>query len=186
MRDLIPAGQSLRGHLLVAHPTLLDPHFQRSVVLLSAHSSKDGALGVVINRPLDKTLGEVRTEITAGPLADVPLYEGGPVATDQILLVAWKWDFVEATFQLYFGVADDTLAQMMREEEGLVVRAFVGYAGWSGGQLEAELAEKSWLVAQVRHEYLAEEARRAWRHIVKKEDPALAFHADAPDNPSLN
>lgn len=186
MRDLIPAGQSLRGHLLVAHPTLLDPTFQRTVVLLSAHSAKDGALGVIINRPLHKTLGEVRSEIETGPLAEVPLYEGGPVATDQILLVAWKWDFVEATFQLFFGVADDTLAQMLRDEPGLVARAYVGYAGWTGGQLEAELEEKSWLVAQVRHDYLDEDAKRAWRHIIKKEDPALAFHADAPDDPSLN
>ncbi|MDP0498759.1 MAG: YqgE/AlgH family protein [Verrucomicrobiota bacterium JB022] len=186
MRDINISGPSLRGNLLVAHPSLLDPNFQRSVVLLSAHTEEDGALGVIINRPLDKTLGDVRTEVSEGVLSEIPLYEGGPVATDQIILVAWKWDMVEATFQLYFGVADETLQEMMAEEPNLIVRAFVGYSGWSGGQMEDELKEKAWLVAPIRKDYLDEEEEQIWRHILKHEDPKLAFFADAPDDPSLN
>ncbi|KAF0093992.1 MAG: hypothetical protein E1N59_2250 [Puniceicoccaceae bacterium 5H] len=186
MRDLNISGHSLRGNLLVAHPSLLDPNFQRSVVLLSAHSESDGALGVIINRPLHKKLGDVRTEVSFGPLAEIPLYEGGPVATDQIILVAWKWDVEEATFQLYFGVADETLNELMEEEPNLIVRAFVGYSGWAGGQMETELEEKAWLVAPIRKDYLDAEEIQAWRRILKHEDPKLGFFADAPDDPSLN
>src|SRR4051812_5602667 len=73
---------SLAGQLLLAHPVLQDAHFKRTVVLLSSHDA-DGAMGVVLNRPLSRQLGEVNAEFALGPLAGVPLYYGGPVEPDQ-------------------------------------------------------------------------------------------------------
>ena len=68
----------LAGQLLLAHPALRDPNFRRTVILLSAHDA-DGAMGVVLNRALDRQLGELNPSFALGPLAGVPVYAGGPV-----------------------------------------------------------------------------------------------------------
>ena len=75
----------LAGSLIVAHPSLLDSHFKRTVVLLTAHSAEEGSLGVVVNRPLFQTLGQYDSELAGSEFSDVPLYEGGPVGADQPL-----------------------------------------------------------------------------------------------------
>ena len=81
---------SLAGVLLLASPKLLDPNFKRSIVLVSAHSSDEGAIGFVLNRPLGKTLGQLKPEFLYGSLAQVPVYQGGPVSQDKMIFVAWR------------------------------------------------------------------------------------------------
>jgi len=78
---------SLAGQLLLAHPALRDPNFRRTVILLSAHGD-EGAMGVVLNRRLDKQLGELNSEFALGPLAGVPVYAGGPVDPQQLIIVS--------------------------------------------------------------------------------------------------
>src|SRR5258708_38925286 len=80
--------KTLAGQLLLAHPGLRDSNFKRTVILLSTHSA-EGAMGVVLNRPLDKQLGELNAEFALGPLAGVPLYYGGPVEPGQLIIVTW-------------------------------------------------------------------------------------------------
>ena len=92
------------GNLLLAHPHLLDPNFRRTVILLSAHTDREGSVGVIVNRAIGQTLGEYDPELARSKLASVPLFVGGPVATDQLILVAWKWSLEESTFKLYFGI----------------------------------------------------------------------------------
>src|SRR5260370_7264783 len=70
--------RSFAGSLLVAHPSMLDPNFRRAVLFISAHDPDDGALGVIINRPLDKSVAALVTEIPPERLADVPVFFGGP------------------------------------------------------------------------------------------------------------
>src|SRR4051812_22924204 len=82
--------KSLAGQLLLAHPALRDPNFKRTVILLSVHNA-EGAMGVVLNRPLNKQLGEVNAEFALSPLAGVPLYYGGPVNPEQLIIVSWQW-----------------------------------------------------------------------------------------------
>lgn len=186
MRDLEQSQPSLRGRLLVAHPSLEDPNFERTVVLVSAHSVEDGALGVVLNRPLNQTLGELQEVFVGSELASVPVYSGGPVATDEVLLAAWKWDRDAETFQLFFGVSAEKLEALAREDPELHLRAFAGYSGWSSGQVESELAQKAWVVAPIQQRYLNEAEVRQWRSILDDAEPELRFLADAPDDPSLN
>ena len=104
---------SLAGQLLLAHPALRDPHFKRTVVLLSAHDA-EGAMGVVLNRPLDKQLGELNPEFALGPLAGVPVYAGGPVKPQQLVIVSWKWLATDNAFELHFGVEPDKAAGLVR------------------------------------------------------------------------
>ena len=102
--------QSIAGSLLLAHPAMKDPNFRRSVVLMSAHNA-EGAMGVVMNRPLGKRLGELNGEFALGALAGVPVFTGGPVQPKQLLLVAWQ-DRADG-FQLHFGIEPDKAAQLL-------------------------------------------------------------------------
>jgi putative transcriptional regulator len=139
------AKQNLAGSLLLAHPAMKDPNFRRTVVLMSVHNA-EGAMGVVLNRPMNKRLGELNGEFALGALSGVPLFTGGPVQTEQLLLVAWQPQ--ADGFRLHFGLEPDKAAQLT-EDEGTELRAFLGYSGWGGGQLENELRQNTWIVTDV-------------------------------------
>src|SRR6476661_6167151 len=83
---------SLAGSLLVAHPNMLDPNFRRSVLYISAHDKEDGALGVILNRPLDKQVGELVNDTPPEGLVDVPVFLGGPVGKNQLMFAAFEWE----------------------------------------------------------------------------------------------
>ena len=102
--------ETLTGSLLLAHPAMSDPNFRRSVILMSAHSA-EGAMGVVLNRPMGKRLGELNGEFALGPLAGVALFQGGPVQTEQLLLAAWQAR--PDGFRLHFGIEPDKAAQLL-------------------------------------------------------------------------
>lgn len=177
--------KSLAGQLLLAHPALQEPTFRRTVILLSAHND-EGAMGVVLNRPLGRQLAELNAEFALGPLAGVPLYSGGPVSPDQLIIVSWQWLQAEEAFQLHFGIEPEKAAELVGTP-GVVVRGFLGYAGWSGGQLENEMKHDTWFVATVD----GEELERAddvvlWRRILGSLDPDLKLQAGEPDDPALN
>src|SRR3954447_23211848 len=84
--------RNLTGMMLVAHPTLLDPNFRRTVLFISAHNSDDGALGVILNRPLDKHVGDLVSDDTPAALAEVPVYLGGPVGKNQLMFAVLEWE----------------------------------------------------------------------------------------------
>src|SRR5205809_7997790 len=88
--------QSLAGSLLVAHPNMLDPNFRRAVLFISVHDPNDGALGVIINRPLDRQVADLVTESPPEVLSDVPVFLGLPVGTDQLTCAAFEWHHFEA------------------------------------------------------------------------------------------
>src|SRR5205807_9467853 len=146
MRNLRPEKtRNLAGSLLVAHPNMLDPNFRRAVLYISAHDPDDGAIGVIINRPLDKSVADFVSETAPENLADVPVFFGGPVGSNQLMLAAFEWQKGEGlklnqhsleAHQSLGSAADGTPA----------IFAFLGYAGWSAGQLEAEMKQKAWIV----------------------------------------
>ena len=176
---------TLAGQLLLAHPALRDPTFKRAVILLSAHSG-DGAMGVVLNRPLDKQLGELNAAFAFGPLAGVPVYAGGPVEPEQLIIVAWQWLVGESAFQLHFGVEPESATEMVGRP-GVTVRAFIGYSGWDKGQLENEMKHDTWLVSTVEGEMLGQaDGPALWRQILGAIDPELKLLADEPDDPTVN
>lgn len=180
-------GDNLSGSLLVAHPGMRDPHFCKAVVLVSAHSPEDGTLGVVINRPLGKTLGEESEAFADGPLSDVPLYEGGPVQAEQMLLAAWLWQPEASVFRMYFGITMEKAEELLRLQPEVQLRAFLGYAGWSKGQLERERDEHAWLVAPLSDPGLKDrDGISLWRDYISRLDPDLLILSDLPDDPSLN
>ena len=131
------------GNLLPAHSRLLDPNFRRTVILLSAHSDTEGSVGVIVNRAMGQTLGEFDSELARSKLASIPLFVGGPVATDQLILVAWKWSLEESTFKLYFEIDGEKAQSICGKDPAFQLSGFLGHAGWNEGQLNAELDQGS-------------------------------------------
>src|SRR5471032_3243785 len=113
MRSRRPAKTSavLAGSLLLAHPALRDPNFRRTVILLSAHD-EGGAMGVVLNRPLERRLADLGGEFALGPLAGVPLFTGGPVHPEQLVLCAWQPQPAQAELQITFGLDPEKAAEL--------------------------------------------------------------------------
>lgn len=181
-RRTIPK-QCLAGSLLLAHPTQSDPNFRRTVVLMSVHDG-DGAMGVVLNRPLGKRLGDLASEFAAGALAGVPLYQGGPVQDKQLILVAWEPQ--DDGFRMHFGIEPGRAIEFL-SAEGVQVRAFLGYSGWSKGQLERELKQDAWVVAPIPDDLLGESQDTwLWRSILGRAGDAWRLLADEPEDTSLN
>lgn len=183
MRERRITNETLAGTLLLAHPAMRDPNFRRSVVLMSAHNA-EGAMGVVLNRPLGKRLGELSGDFALGPLAGVPLFKGGPVQTDQLVLVAWQRH--PEGFRLHFGV-DPEKAEQLLSEDGTEIRGFLGYSGWSAGQLENEMNMKTWIVADVPEDLLSHSQDESlWKAVLSREGAEWRLLADEPDKPELN
>src|SRR3954463_5673027 len=84
--------QNLTGSLLIAHPNMLDPNFRRSVLFISSHDPSEGAMGVILNRPLDKQVADLVSEPPPNGLADVPVFLGGPVGKNQLMFAAFEWE----------------------------------------------------------------------------------------------
>ena len=174
---------SFAGSLLLAHPALRDPNFRRAVVLMSVHNV-DGAMGVVLNRPLGKRLGELNGDFALGALASVPIYSGGPVQTEQLLLVAWQNQ--PDGFRLHFGIEPDRAGQLATEEE-TEIRAFLGYSGWTGGQLEKEMKHETWIVTGVPGDLrLYKQDESLWRSVLGSMGEEWRLMAGEPEDTSLN
>ncbi len=174
------------GSLLLAHPNLQDPNFARSVILLTAHTASDGALGVVLNRPLSRQLGDLKPELKGSSLAGIPLHRGGPVASDEVILAAWKYEAEQSAFKLYFGIDEAKAAQIQIEDPAYEFRAFMGYSGWSENQLENELSSESWLISQIRPAVGQNTGDPLWRELLVELHPEMALWADEPEDLSNN
>jgi len=174
---------TLAGSLLLAHPAMRDPNFRRSVVLMSAHNA-EGAMGVVLNRPLGQRLGQLSGDFALGPLSGVQLYRGGPVQNEQLVLAAWQVQ--PDGFRLHFGIEPDKALQLLGED-GTHVRGFLGYSGWSAGQLENEMRHRTWIVADVPEDLLTQSQDESlWRTVLGREGAEWRLLAGEPDAPEQN
>jgi len=176
--DSAPRFQNLSGlsgSLLVAHPTLNDPNFEKTVILLPVHSDDSGALGVILNRPTGQTLGEKYPEQAFNKLAGIRIFEGGPVDHSQLILTAWKWDAEEKSHKMFFGISSEHAMELIESDEPVTVRAYLGYAGWSAGQLEAELEAHAWITKPIITEVLDQESDSSlWSQLADPDDPPAA------------
>jgi len=187
MRDLGDErfSRGFAGSLLVAHPNMLDPNFRRTVLFVSEHDPKEGALGVIINRPLDRPVAELVTGTPPAGLADVPVFLGGPVGKNQLMFAAFEWQ-KGAVLKLNHNIAFDGESDACPKNQ-LTVCAFVGYAGWGAGQLETEVKQKAWLVQKANPSLLKlDRLPGLWFDIMRTLGPWYKMLAAAPDDPSLN
>ncbi|MGC8642771.1 MAG: YqgE/AlgH family protein [Isosphaeraceae bacterium] len=146
--------ESLQGHLLIASPTLADPNFARTVVLIAVHSD-DGALGLVLNRELTVSIQEVWGQVaTSRCVRNEPPRQGGPIS-GTLMAVHDRRALANlvVTDDIYVATELGTMESLMSSEEGTVL-FFLGHSGWGPGQLESELAEGSWLVLPATPEHI--------------------------------
>jgi putative transcriptional regulator len=182
-----PLPESLRGHLLVAAPSLIDPNFRRTVVLIGEHSD-DGALGIVLNRPSDVTVGQAAPPLAALVGEEALVWVGGPVQP-QAIVVLGEFDEPERAAALAVGSVGFLPGEIDSDELGEITRArvFAGYAGWGAGQLESELAEESWIVeAAVPDDVFSDEPDALWSEVLRRKGGPFAVLALMPPDPSLN
>jgi putative transcriptional regulator len=179
------------GQLLVAAPSLLDPNFVQTVVLL-LDADASGALGVVLNRPLQVPVSEVLGpwgEVVTGPEV---LHQGGPVGTDGALAIATlsRPDDAPVGWRSVFGGCGlldlDTPVELV-DGSLAALRIFAGYAGWGAGQLEEEIAEGAWYVvpAQV-GDVFTHDHEHLWRSVLRRQPGELAWVSTRPVDPDLN
>jgi putative transcriptional regulator len=186
MREL-PAAQpeSLAGSLLVAHPSMLDPNFRRAVLFLSAHSAEDGAMGIILNRPREKRVGELTADSPSNGLERVPVFFGGPVGRDRLMFAALEWQNGTG-LKLNHDVGLDEANERLEKMPGSV-RAFVGYAGWSAGQLETEMKQNAWVVQKApRSAMKLDKLPKLWFEIMRGLGPWFKMLSAAPEDPSRN
>ena len=174
------------GTLLVAHPSLLDPNFKQTVLFLPSNLQKDGSYGLVLNRPTDKCVEEVLGGENLGSLGEIPIFLGGPVGMNELIFTSlqWRTDLNQMIFRHHLPLDEAKEIALIAPER---LRAFVGYAGWTRGQLDMELSQKAWLY----HDPFLGAADldlvpELWHTIMRQLGPWFHLHATIPDNPSLN
>ena len=142
---------NLTNHFLIAMPGLEDPNFHRTVTYVCAHN-KDGAMGIVVNRPMDLSLGEVLQHmdlsIERPEVAARPVLEGGPVQRERGFVLhspAGEWDAVlEVDGGIGIATSRDILAALAEGHGPARAIVALGYAGWAAGQLEDEVLANAW------------------------------------------
>jgi putative transcriptional regulator len=195
-----PNGAAIAaGRLLVATPTLEDPNFRRSVVLILDHDETDSTLGVVLNRPTEVEVGQVLegwAEVVTGPAV---LFQGGPVALDSALAVG-RLPVAERSagplgWRALNGVPDGGRVGLVDLDappallagELLQLRVFAGYSGWGAGQLRSEVDEGAWfIVSSEPGDAFTDDPERLWQHVLRRQRSDLALVATFPDDPTLN
>jgi putative transcriptional regulator len=146
----------LTNQLLIAMPSMDDPNFAQTVALVCDHSSQ-GALGLILNKPLPMRMGEIfeqlEIELPAGPLSGREVLRGGPMQTDRGFVVhpaCGEWDStLKVSDSIHVTTSRDILAAMARGQGPREAVVALGYAGWDGGQLEHEIRTNAWLSAPV-------------------------------------
>jgi putative transcriptional regulator len=181
-------AESLAGQLLLASPSLLDPNFMRTVVLIGVHS-EDGAMGVVLNRPSTVAVADAVPQLrdTVGALEAV--YVGGPVQPSSVVFLA---EFLEPALagmlvlgRIGFPAPNASIEQLAQATARR--RVFAGHAGWGRGQLDAEIAGGDWIAhpAQPR-DVFTDVPQELWSSVLTRKGGSYALIARMPLDPSVN
>jgi len=178
---------SLKGHFLLAAPTLAGSVFERSVVLLVRHDA-DGAFGVIVNAPLPATVAEaIGEEVEAAVGVEAPLYRGGPCPGPMMMLHGHPTEESEPVVPgVHYTAARPDIERVLADRAE-PTRYVFGYAGWGAAQLESELAEGSWAVLPATPADTFGPPDELWARLVARSNLTKYVRPDQiPDDPSLN
>ena len=176
----------LQGKLIVSSPSLIDPNFRKTVVLI-AHHDEEGALGLVLSRPSDVAAADAVPVLGGLPGAEDPVFVGGPVQPDAFMVLAEFEDVDDAAAPIIGGLgfmpADPEPGELAIKR----LRLFAGYSGWGGGQLEDELAEDSWIVVDAAaDDAFADDPDELWRTVLQRKGGRFSLMENMPFDPGLN
>ena len=178
---------SLRGQLLVSSGGLFDPNFRHTVVLIGEHGP-DGALGVVLNRRLDVSVAEGVPNLSTLVGAGAKLFQGGPVQPRSPVLLAELDDPTLSDLPVFGSIGflvGDVPAEIQSEIRR--ARVFAGYSGWGPGQLEDELAERSWIIEPaLEGDVFTDEPETLWSRVLQRKGPGFDLMSEIPFDPRMN
>ena len=177
----------MRGQLLIASPSLLDPNFRRTVVLVTEHSD-EGAAGLVLNRPSPAPVAEIVPQLEPLVADGDQVWVGGPVQTNAVLVLGEFVDPDDAAVPLFGSLGFPSLD----DPDGVVPattrrRVFAGYAGWGGGQLEDELGREDWIVEPaLADDAFTEDPEELWAAVLRRKGGVYELVSRMPEDPSVN
>ena len=179
---------SVRGQLLIAGPALQDPNFWRTVVLVVEHSD-EGALGLVLNRPSESTVGDAVPQLTDLTDPEDEVLVGGPVGQSAVIVLADFEDPDDAALIAFDSVGvltastpSDHLGTGLRR-----ARIFAGHSGWGPGQLDGELERGDWILEPAGYgDAFADDSAELWRVVLERKGGSYALVARMPLDPSQN
>lgn len=184
---LTDAGLLKAGKLLIAHPLLSDSTFSRSVVFLCEHGV-EGTIGFVLNQPTNVNIGDLLPEVST----EIHVNHGGPVQLDTLHILhrlPASIGGIEIQNGVCWGGSFDILQDMALTHSDLYndIRLFVGYSGWSPGQLERELLEGSWLIGNVSQQVVFNtHPGDVWKVAIESLGSQYRYLLNMPKDPLLN
>lgn len=177
------------GCVLISEPFLSDNYFKRSVVYLTEHTTK-GSVGFVLNKPVNLKLQDVMHDF---PPIETDISIGGPVSTNTVHYIHTLGSKISSSVHvkddIYWGGDFDVLKELIQKKEVKKdqIRFFLGYSGWSEKQLETELADNAWLVAEISPLLIMKgEKESFWKEVLEKMSNKYKVWANFPENPALN
>jgi putative transcriptional regulator len=178
-----------RGTLLIANPFLKDPNFSRTVIFLCEHSD-EGSFGFILNKRFPRSLSELLPEAN---INDMPVYQGGPVQKETLHFLHQYPNLIsggqEVLSDIYWGGNFESLLINLRNNDlnKARIRFFIGYSGWSEGQLNDEMKEESWLTVKATRKLIFEtEPEDIWKNSLKQLGGNYEMMINFPIDPQLN
>lgn len=178
-----------KGRLLLAEPFMEDAYFKRSVVFLTEFN-KDGAYGFILNKPLEIVVNDVLKDF---PEFYAPVFMGGPVQTDSLFYIHTQGEHIEGSVRIsddfYWSGNFEQLKQMVIDQQIFPneIKFFIGYSGWDYDQLNKEIEQDSWLIAENNLNSIRDlNDDNLWQNSLEAIGGKHALLAKFPENPSLN
>jgi putative transcriptional regulator len=178
-----------KGKILISEPFLPDKFFNRSIIYLTDHTPQ-GSVGFILNKKLDIKLSSA---IDGFEGWDENLNMGGPVAPDTLHYLHSLGDLIPKSVHVdgtvFWGGDIESIRELIKagKVKPLQIRFFLGYSGWSAGQLERELKEDSWVIAKVKSEIIMNnQGDDAWKKVLRGLKNKYRMWADFPDSPEMN
>ena len=178
-----------RGKILISEPFLRDATFGRSVVLLIDHT-EEGSMGLIINKQLPIFVNDIIKEFKY--IENIPLYKGGPIATDTLFYLHTLADIpgaIPISKGLYLNGDFDEIKKYILQGNKVVryIRFFLGYSGWESEQLSTELKENTWLVSKEENAYLMNgDTKDMWKQALEKLGSKYETWSRFPQVPTFN
>lgn len=178
-----------KGRILISEPFLPDTFFNRSIVYLTDHTA-EGSVGFILNKKIDIKMSSA---VSGFDKWNEDINMGGPVAPDTLHYLHTLGEIVPGSVHIgeniWWGGDIDAIRELIRKGRitSNQVRFFLGYSGWSAGQLEKELGENSWVIAKVRSEIImGNRGDDAWKRILRSFRNKYRLWADFPESPDMN
>lgn len=190
--DFFQTGNTLlpqKGRILISEPFLMDNYFKRSIVLITEHN-EDGTVGFVLNKPINMKVNEIMSDF---PKVNSVVSLGGPVQTNTLHYIHTMGDIIPGSIKvidnIYWGGEFSVIKRLL--ESGNLnhenIRFFLGYSGWQGTQLDDELNDNAWVVAEIGpDEIMMPMSKIFWNKTLNRLGKKYQMWANFPENPQMN